>query len=68
MSLFFRNWLEEGYYEEDSFGDLTRIEDLDEIFQAQKAGILFHNDGIATTQVYEDEKIDLDDENNNKEE
>lgn len=59
MSLLFRNWLDEGYYEEDGWGDLYRIEDPVDILRAKKAGTLFHNDGIATTQVYEDEKLNL---------
>ncbi|MFA5207283.1 MAG: hypothetical protein WC428_01250 [Candidatus Paceibacterota bacterium] len=59
MSILFRNWLEEGYYEEDSWGNLTRIEDPDRIFQAQKEGTLYHNDGMATTQVYLGDKLDL---------
>lgn len=36
MSLFFRNWLDEGYYEEDSSGDLTRLEDPKDIRNAKK--------------------------------
>jgi hypothetical protein len=36
MGLFFRNWLDEGYYEEDSSGDLTRLEDPKDIRNAQK--------------------------------
>jgi hypothetical protein len=59
MGLLFRNWLDEGYYEEDGMGDLTRIEDPADILRAQKEGTLYHNDGMATTQVYEDEKLDL---------
>ena len=59
MSLLFRNWLEEGYYEEDSMGDLTRIEDPADILRAQQEGKLYQNDGMATTKVSEDENIDL---------
>ena len=59
MGLLFRNWLDEGYYEEDSWGDLTRIEDPDRILEAQKEGKLYQNDGMATTRVGEDEKLDL---------
>jgi hypothetical protein len=59
MGLLFRNWLEEGYYEEDSWGDLTRIEDSADILRAQKEGKLYQNDGMATTKVGEDEKLDL---------
>lgn len=59
MGLLFTNWLEEGYYEEDSMGDLTRIEDPKEILEAQKQGRLYQNDGMATTKVSENENIDV---------
>jgi hypothetical protein len=59
MSLLFRNWLDEGYYEEDCWVDLTRIEDPADILRAQKEGKLYQNDGMATTRVGEDENIDL---------
>ena len=35
MSLLFRNWLDEGYYEEDDWDDLTRIEDPEDIRRAK---------------------------------
>lgn len=59
MGLLFRNWLDEGYYEEDGMGDLTRIEDPKEILEAQKQGRLYQNDGMATTKVSEDENISV---------
>lgn len=58
MGLLFNNWLEEGYYEDDGFGDLTRIEDPQEIREAQKQGRLYENDGMATTKVG-DEDINI---------
>jgi len=57
MGLLFRNWLEEGYYEDDGTGDLTRITEPDDILEAQKNGRLYENDGMSTTKVYEDEEI-----------
>lgn len=59
MGLLFRNWLDEGYYEEDGMGDLTRIEDPDDILRAQKEGTLYENDGMGTTKVPKDANIDL---------
>ena len=64
MSLLFRNWLDKGYYEEDSWGDLTRLEDPADIHRAKKAGTLYENDGMATTKVPEDAKLDLNGESN----
>ena len=46
MGLLFRNWLDEGYYEEDSWGDLTRIEDPDRILEAQKEGKLYQKEDV----------------------
>lgn len=59
MSLFFRNWLDEGFYEEDSMGDLTRLEDPIEIHRAQKQGNLYQHDGMGMSKVSESENIDL---------
>jgi len=36
MSLLFRNWLDEGYYEEDGYGNLFKIDDPIEIHKAKK--------------------------------
>ena len=63
MSLLFRNWLEEGYYEEDSWGDLTRIEDPEDIRRARNSGTLYENDGMCTTKVPDDTKPDLNEDN-----
>ncbi len=47
MGLFFRNWLEEGFYEEDSQGDLTKITDPEVIKEAASNGTLHEHDGIS---------------------
>jgi hypothetical protein len=52
MGLLFRNWLEEGYYEEDEMGDLTKIEDPRQIREAANKGTLFHHDGMGMTKSY----------------
>lgn len=60
MSMFFRNWLDEGFYEEDSRGDLTRLEDPAEIHEAKRAGTLYEHDGMGLTKVNEYDDIDID--------
>jgi hypothetical protein len=57
MGLLFAHWLEEGFYEDDGYGDLTRIDDPEEILEAHKQGRLYENDGFSTTKVNEDEDI-----------
>lgn len=65
MSLFFRNWLDEGYYEEDSSGDLTRLEDPKDIRNAQKKnGTLYHHDGFSFGKAADDELLNIEDEDN----
>jgi len=59
MSLLFRNWLDEGYYKEDGYDDLTRIEDRADILRAQKENTLYQNDGMTTTKVNDGENIEL---------
>ncbi len=59
MGLLFRNWLEEGYYEEDSMGELTKLEDPADILRAQNEGNLYQHDGMGMTKVNDDEIIDL---------
>lgn len=51
MSLLFRNLLDEGFYEKDDYGDLTRIDDPDKIIEAKKDGRLYESDGMSTTKV-----------------
>ena len=59
MSMLFRNWLDEGFYEEDGYGCLTKIEDPHLILQAQQNGNLYENDGLATTKVHTEQEINL---------
>jgi hypothetical protein len=59
MSMLFRNWLEEGYYEEDGFGDLTKITDPVEILRVQKEGRLYENDGMGTSKVHSSNNLNL---------
>jgi hypothetical protein len=51
MSLFFRHWLDEGFYEEDGYGDLYKVNDPVEINILQKEGRLYYNDGFTTSKV-----------------
>lgn len=51
MGMLFRNWLEEGYYEEDGYGDLTKIDDPNEITTAKKNNRLYHHDGYGMSKV-----------------
>ena len=57
MGLLFRNWAENGFYEEDSRGDLTRIEDAADIIRAQKEGRLYEHDDAGMTKVEIDATI-----------
>lgn len=52
MSMFFRNWLDKGYYEEDSWGELTRLDNVADIQAAASKGTLFEHDGMGMTKVY----------------
>ena len=64
MSLFFRNWLDEGYYEEDSSGDLTRLEYPEDIRNAQINGTLYYHDGFSFGKAGDDELLNIEDEDN----
>jgi capsid portal protein len=57
MGLLFNNYLDEGFYEEDSYGTLTKITNPKKIVEAQQNGSLYENDGIATTKVRKDQDI-----------
>ena len=59
MSLLFRNWLEEGYYEEDGMGELTKVEDPAKIHELLKEGRLYEHDGMGMTKVNENDIITL---------
>ena len=57
MSLLFRNWLDEGYYIENSWGDLERTDDPKEIRRASLNGNLYHHDGYSLSKedsIFED--------------
>jgi hypothetical protein len=45
MAIFGSNWLEEGYYEMDKYGDKTRLTSKEEINQAFKDNKLYYTDG-----------------------
>ena len=66
MGLLFNNWLDEGYYEEDGMGDLTHITDIKDILKAQQKGSLYHNDGMGTTKVGENDTITIKNKGNNE--
>ena len=51
MSMFFRNWLPEGFYEEDNWGELTRLDNPDDIKNAQKSGKLYQHDGVSMGKI-----------------
>jgi hypothetical protein len=51
MGMLFRNWLDEGFYEEDSMGDLTRLTDPREIRRAEAEGTLFVHDGMGLSKA-----------------
>jgi len=57
MGLLFRNWLEEGFYEEDGLGDMSKIEDISEILEAHKKGKLYRHDGMGLSLVRDNEEI-----------
>ena len=59
MSLLFRNWLEEGYYEEDSMGDLTKLDDIEKVIEAKKDGKLYYHDGYSIGKVDDNENLDF---------
>lgn len=63
MGMLFRNWLDEGFYEDDGYGDLTKLEDPIEIYRAKKSGSLYHHDGMGVSKVDKYDEIDLDGEN-----
>ena len=51
MGLLFRNWLEEGFYEEDSLGDLTRLYKTEDILDAYNNNCLYQHDGLGLSKV-----------------
>lgn len=59
MALLGRNYGENGYYEEDSIGEFTKVEDFIEILRIQKEGNLHYHDGMNMNKVDKNEKISL---------
>ena len=60
MGLLNRNLLDEAFYEEDEYGDLTKLDSLEEIERAAKSGNLYHHDGYSMgkiPQIQEDSEI-----------
>jgi len=66
MSLLFSNYLNEGYYELDDYDSFTKLENVSDIIKAQKNGTLYVNDGICTTKVHKEDKLDDITRRNNK--
>jgi hypothetical protein len=57
MGLLFDNYLEEGFYEKDSYGTFTKLTSYKDILKAQQNNNLYENDGVATTYVDKDADI-----------
>jgi hypothetical protein len=57
MGILFRNWLEEGFYEEDGWGDLTKIDEPRRIREAANSGTLYHHDGMGMSKTDSPEEI-----------
>ena len=57
MGLLFGNYLEEGFYEKDSYGTFTKLINYKDILKAQQNNNLYENDGVATTYVDKDTDI-----------
>jgi len=61
MGILNRNLLDEAFYEEDEYGDLTKLDSLEEIERAAKSGNLYHHDGYSMgkmPEIPEDSKIE----------
>ena len=56
--MLFRNWLDEGYYQEDDYGDLYRVENPYDLHDLQISGKLYYNDGMSTNRVDQYDDID----------
>jgi hypothetical protein len=54
MSILFRSWLPEGYYEEDGMGGMNSISDPRDLEDARKRGDLYYNDGMGMSKSYPD--------------
>lgn len=52
MSIFGRNWLEEGYYEDDGYGDLNKIDESDiNMLSTKYRKDLYYHDGYTLNKV-----------------
>ncbi len=57
MSIFGRNWLEEGFYEDDGYGDLTRIDESNiNMFSKKHRKDLYYHDGYSITKLNDSEE------------
>ena len=63
MSLLFRNWLDEGYYEDDGYG-YTFIDDPKRIRELHKEGKLYEHDGMGISKVPDDVNLNLNGKSN----
>lgn len=61
--MFGRSMLDEGYYIEDSYGDLTKVEIRDVLFGQYERETLFHHDGYSLERIGEINKITKEDLN-----
>ena len=56
MGIFSHKYLEEGYYQEDEFGNISKVYDNNELIDALEANRLFYCDGNSITIVNSAEK------------
>lgn len=59
MGLLFNNYLEEGYYEKDSYDTFTKLNSANEIYNALFFGNLYQNDGLSTTHITKEHEMSL---------
>lgn len=60
MGLFNRHWLDEGYYEDDGYGDFTKIDESDiNMLSGKYRNDLYYHDGYSLNKV---NNIDKDEE------
>jgi hypothetical protein len=56
MGIFSHKYTEEGYYQEDEFGNISKVYDNNELIDALEANRLFYCDGYSMTIVNSVEK------------
>lgn len=66
--MFGRNFLEEGYYIEDSYGDMTKVEIKDVLSGEYDRETLYHHDGYSMDRIGEINLFTKDKLNKNKNE